>query len=156
MRTLFLMLLPLQFLTANVMKFECPPGWRYADLKEYPATVKMVIVGKGKATFPPQLILNTEPFDGTLPEYLKIVKAYNESQKTEWKDLGTIKTKCGEGSLSQVDVMTEWGVVSMMHLILLKDKIIYILNASATKEEFPTFYAEFFKSMRSLEYLSQK
>ncbi len=136
----------------GIMKFDSPKGWRYADLKEYPNSVKVVVVGKGKSSFPPQLNLNTEPYEGTLPEYLEIVKKYNQSQKTEWKDLGTIRTECGEASLSQVDVMTEWGVVRMMHVILIKDKIVYILNASAAKEEFAAFYPDFFRSFRSLSY----
>jgi hypothetical protein len=136
----------------GVMKFDPPQGWRFADLKSYPKSVKVVVVGQVKSTFPPQLNLNAEPFSGTLQEYLKIVKDYNLSQRTEWKDLGTIRTECGEGSLSQVDVMTEWGVLRMMHVILIKDNVAYILNASALKEEFAAYYPDFFKSMRSLRY----
>lgn len=160
MRSIILILISIfvQPLTANeenkfaTMQFTPPQGWRFADLKEYPKSVKAVVVGKGKSTFPPQLNLNTEPFEGTLQEYLNIVKAYNRTQKTEWKDLGTIKTASGEGSLSQVDVMTEWGLIRMMHVILIKDNVVYLLNASAAKEEFATHYPEFFKSMRSLKY----
>lgn len=136
----------------GLMQFDAPSGWRYADLKEYPKSVQMVLVGKGAHTFPPQLILNTEPFEGALSDYLKIVKDYNISQKTEWKDLGTIRTEAGEGSLSQVDVMTEWGMVRMMHFIMLRDNTVFILNASALKEEFAAYYHDFFHSMRSLKY----
>lgn len=136
----------------GVMKFDPPQGWRFADLAQYPKSVKVVVVGQGKSTFPPQLILNTEPFQGTLQEYIKIVKAYNRTQNTEWKDLGTLRTQCGEGSLSQVDVMTEWGVLTMMHLILIKENIVYILNASAAKDDFSNHYSDFFKAMRTLQY----
>ena len=56
MRTLIVIMLSLQFLSANeekVMKFECPAGWRYADLKEYPSTVKNGDRRKGEIDLSP-------------------------------------------------------------------------------------------------------
>lgn len=132
--------------------FDPPKGWRDADPGKYPESVQVVVVGKGKSTFPPQLNLNTEYFTGSLKDYLEIVKKYNQSQKIEWKDLGSIETQAGTGSLSQVDVPTEWGVVRMMHVILVKDQMIYILNASALRDEFAIYYRDFFQSMLSLRY----
>ncbi len=78
------------------------------------------------------------------------MKAINDSQGTEWKDLGTIKTEAGDASLSQVDAKTQWGNVRTMHVILLRDGVIYIMTAAATKEEFPKYYKDFFNAMRSL------
>jgi hypothetical protein len=45
---------------------------------------------------------------------------------------------------------TQWGRVKMMHVILLKKGVIYILTAAALLEEFPKFYKDFFNSLRSL------
>ena len=141
----------------GVMQFDPPKGWHFADMKKYPQSVKLVVVGKGKTAFPPQLVLGTDNFKGTLQEYInKVAKPYNLSQNTDWKDLGTIRTECGEGHLSQSDVTTEYGTIRMMEVIVIKDDIAYILNASAAKEEFATFYPDFFKSMRSLRYTLQK
>jgi hypothetical protein len=74
----------------------------------------------------------------------------NDAQGFEWKDLGTIRTEAGTASLSQVDTKTEWGSVRLMHVIMMKNGTVYILTASALKDEFSQFYKEFFAAMRSL------
>jgi hypothetical protein len=131
--------------------FMPPNGWLLADSKALPSSVKIMVVGKGKTSFPPSINLATEPYTGTLKQYLKTVKAINDSKGSEWKDLGTIKTEAGNASLSQVDSKTEWGEVRMMHVILLKHGTVYILTAASSKDEFPQFYKEFFNSLKSLK-----
>lgn len=130
--------------------FSPPKGWHMADPEELPPHVRVMVVGKGKREFPPSINLSTEEFEGTLKDYLKIVKEINNSQGSEWKDLGTIRTQAGEASLSQAVSVTEWGKVRMMHVILSKNGMIYILTAAAHFEEFPKFYKMFFDAMRSL------
>lgn len=130
--------------------FTPPEGWRVAEAGQLPSNVKVMVVGKGDHTFAPSLNLTVEPYKGTLKQYLKIVKAINDSKGASWQDLGTIRTQAGNASLSQVDIKTEWGDSRMMHVILLKNNNIYILTAAALKEEFPRFYKEFFNSLRSL------
>lgn len=134
----------------EVIVFTPPPGWQLADSRALPASVKVMVIGKGKSVFPPSMNLATQPYKGTIKQYLKSVKAINDSQGSEWKDLGTIRTDAGNASLSQVDRKTEWGEERMMHVILLKNETIYILTASALKNEFPQFYKDFFAAMRSL------
>ncbi|WP_096030661.1 hypothetical protein [Candidatus Protochlamydia naegleriophila] len=121
-----------------------------ADSKLLPERVRLMVVGQGPSAFPPSMNLSLEPYSGSLKEYLKIIKNMNDAQGFEWKDLGTIRTEAGTASLSQVDTKTEWGNVRLMHVILLKNGTIYILTASALKDEFSQFYKEFFASMRSL------
>ncbi len=135
---------------SGVVMFTPPQGWRLADSNQLRPSVKIMVVGKGKHEFPPSMNLTTELFNGSLKDYLKIVKEINDAQGSEWKNLGSIRTTAGEASLSQADTHTEWGDVRMMHVILLKDETIYILTAAALREEFPNFYKEFFNSMRSL------
>lgn len=130
--------------------FTPPEGWMMADAKALPASVKIMVVGQGEHEFPPSINLGVEEFTGTLKDYLKTIKAINDSQGAEWKDLGTIRTEAGNASLSQVDSKTEWGDVRMMHVVLVKNKHAFILTAAALKEEFPRFYKDFFRSMRSL------
>lgn len=135
----------------NSVTFVPPSGWRVADLEALPKNVKIMVVGKGKYEYPPSLNLTTEEFKGSIKDYLKIVKNINEAQKSDWKDLGFLKTEAGEASLSQVDSKTEWGHVRLMHVITVKNGIAYILTAAALKEEFPQFYKDFFNSMKSLK-----
>lgn len=127
-----------------------PKGWRFADTKDLPPSVKVMVVGKGQHEFPPTINLATENYGGTLKDYLKLVKEINDSQGTEWKDLGNIKTEAGNASLSQVDKKTEWGDVKMMHVILVRNKTAYIMTTAALRDEFSKFYKDFFGSMLSL------
>lgn len=134
----------------GTVMFTPPSGWRFADSNSLPPSVKTMVVGKGQHEFPPSMNLGTEAYKGTLKQYLKVIKGINDSQGSEWKDLGTVRTEAGDASLSQVDSKTQWGDVRMMHVILIRNGIVYILTSAALKEEFPKFYKEFFNSMRSL------
>lgn len=136
----------------GTVMFDPPSGWLMADPDKLPENVLVMVVGKGEHEFPPSINLSTEEYSGTLKEYLKIVKEINDGQGADWKDLGTVRTQAGEASLSQVDIETEWGYVKMMHVILIRDEVTYILTAAALKEEFPKFYKDFFNSLRSLSF----
>lgn len=137
---------------ADVAVFTPPQGWRLADTKALPPSVKIMVVGKGERDFPPSMNLGTEPFDGTLKDYLKVVKSINDAQGATWKDLGMIRTEAGEASLSQLDTKTEWGNVKMMHVMMVKNGTVYILTAAALQEEFPKFYKDFFDAMKSFRF----
>ena len=132
-------------------RFTAPKGWRLAEQDILPPHVQVMVVGEGKKEFPPSINLSTEEYQGTLQEYLQIVKNINQKRGSEWKDLGKIKTKAGEASLSQANVLTKWGPVRMMHVILVKDNTVYILTASALQNEFSSHYKEFLESLRSFE-----
>lgn len=134
----------------GAVQFVPPHGWRLADEKSLTPNVHIMVVGAGQHEFPPSMNLGIEEYQGTLKEYLKIVKGINDAQGAQWKDLGSIMTEAGEASLSQLDTKTEWGDVRMMHVILLRQATVYILTAAALKEEFPRFYQDFFHAMRSL------
>ena len=135
--------------------FTPPPGWCLADKKDLPSRVSFMVVGKGNSTFPPSINMATEPYKGTLKEYLKRVKEINKGNGCEWKDLGTIKTLMGNGSLSQVDIQSKWGCQRLMHVIILQDDVIYVVTASALKEEFTNFYKEIFEAFKSLKIIEE-
>jgi hypothetical protein len=135
----------------DIVLFTPPIGWHLADSDLLPAHVQAMVIGKGPSSFPPSMNLSWEPYKGTLRQYLKIIKNMNSAQGYEWKDLGTIRTEAGNASLSQVDTKTQWGDVRLMHVVLLKNGKIYILTASALKNEFSIFYKDFFSAMRSLK-----
>ena len=134
----------------QTVTFNIPKGWKQADHEKLPSVIKAMYVGAGKENFPPSLTLAVEPYSGTLKEYLKIVKNMNIQEKTEWKDLGKIKTLAGNASLSQFDEKSNWGVTRTMTTILVDDGNAYILSATALKSEFSDFYKEIFEAMLSL------
>ncbi len=136
----------------KALMFTPPEGWGYADPGKLPPSVKVMVLGKSGGRFPPSINLGTEPYTGTLKEYLRIVKAINDSQNSEWKSLGSIHTKAGRASLSQVDMSTSWGPVRLMHVILVREGTAYIMTSAAARDEFPRFYKQFFNSMRSLRF----
>lgn len=131
--------------------FVPPKGWKMAASDRLPPHVKAMVIGKGARDFPPSINLSTEEFSGSLQDYLMIIKKINSSQGSEWKSLGKIQTPSGQASLSQADILTEWGPVRMMHVILERNGIIYILTAASLKEEFPKFYKMFFETFKSLK-----
>jgi hypothetical protein len=135
---------------SSKVEFTPPTGWRMAQTDQLPKSVQVMVVGKGGHEMPPSIYLTTEQFNGTLKGYLEIVKQINKAKGNEWKDLGTLKTESGMGSLSQAEMETQWGKVRMMHVILLKDGTIYNLTAAALTSEFSMFYKDFFTSLRSL------
>jgi hypothetical protein len=109
-----------------------------------------MVVGPSASTLPPSMNLSYEPYKGTLKQYLKTVKNMNIADGNDWKDLGSIKTEAGTANLSQVDVKSQWGTLRRMEIILIKNRYVYILTACALKDEFSKYYADFFRSMRSL------
>lgn len=135
----------------SIAVFTPPPGWQLADQNSItlPKHVKVMAIGKSASAFPPSINLSSEPYQGTLKQYLEIVKRMNDEKGYDWKDLGIIRTKAGSASLSQVDNKSKWGDIRLMHAIILKNKTIYILTGSALKSEFSQFYKEFFNAMRS-------
>ncbi|MDP1836614.1 MAG: hypothetical protein Q8K75_11905 [Chlamydiales bacterium] len=143
---------PSQEEKVTALMFTPPEGWLSANPKNLSPRVKAMVIGSGSATYPPSINLTLEDYKGSLKEYLKIVKAINDSQNAEWKNLGTIHTEAGKGSLSQVDMETNWGTVRLMHVIIVKDGQAYIMTAAALKDEFPRYYSDFFKSMQSLRF----
>lgn len=138
--------------TNESLQFVPPPGWRNADNTTLPGRVKLMVVGKGTNEFPPSIALATEDYTGTLKQYLKIIKELNASKGHEWRDLGTIQTGAGNASLSQTDSKSQWGDIRMMHVILKKNEILYIVTAAALKNEFSLYYKEIFSSLRSLKF----
>lgn len=137
------------------LMFTPPTGWRQAEKSSLPKQVAIMVVGQGLREFPPSMNLGYETYSGSIKDYMKIVKDINKSQGCVLKDLGTIETEAGIATLSQFDEKTEWGEVRQMHAILIRDKVAYILTASALKEEFPKHYQEFFKAIQSLRITNQ-
>lgn len=141
----------IEALEKEIISFKPPKNWKSVELDKLSPAVKMMLIGTGKENFPPSITLAVEPFSGTLKDYLKIVKNMNIAEKTEWKDLGKIKTEAGSASLSQYDENTNWGVTRTMTTILVKNGNAYILSATALKSEFSDYYKDFFAAMRSLD-----
>ena len=135
----------------GAVMFTPPQGWRYADADKLGRAVKIMVVGEGSSHFPPSINLATEPYQGTLRDYLKIMKKINDVEGSTWKDLGTIKTNAGQASLSQVDIKNQWGEVREMHVVLKKKNTIYIVTSAALKDDFSKYYKDFFESMKSLK-----
>lgn len=136
----------------GIAVFTPPKGWRTAEQNALSPHIKVLVVGpKLQNEMPPTMNLMIEPYDGTLKTYLKSVKKINDSHGDAWKDLGTLKTKAGDASLSQVEIRSKWGGEKLMHAIIVKKGYAYVLTASASKSEFGRFYQQFYTSLRSLQ-----
>ena len=136
----------------GIAVFTPPKGWYSADKKALSPHVKIFVIGpKVQSEMPPTMNLMIEPYLGTLKNYLKDVKKINDAHGDTWKDLGTLKTKAGEASLSQVEIRSKWGGEKLMHAIIVKNGYAYVLTATAAKNEFGHFYQQFYSALRSLQ-----
>lgn len=136
----------------GIVQFTPPQGWHFADVQSKMNNLRTMVVGPGQSNkLRPCITLGVEhQFKGTIKDYVKLAQALSTSHGAEFKDLGTIRTQAGEARLLQEDSDTTWGNLRTMHVILLKNETVYILTAGASKEEFPKYYSEFFRSMKSL------
>lgn len=134
----------------GTVMFTPPADWKMADPSILPKYVKLLIVGTSSSEFPPSINLSYDPFQGTQKQYMKVIKEYNDSQGSAWKDLGTIRTEAGDAILLQVDTKTKWGLERQMQGILIKNGYAWIITCSALKDEFPTYYKVFFDAIKSM------
>lgn len=138
--------------TQGIAVFTPPKGWSAADKNALSPHVKILVVGpKIQNEMPPTMNLMIESYEGTLKNYLKNVKKINDSHGDAWKDLGSLKTKAGDASLSQVEVRSKWGGEKLMHAIIVRNGYAYVLTAAASKNEFGRFYQQFYTALRSLQ-----
>lgn len=131
--------------------FTPPQNWKMVDPKALPKHVLVMIIGTGQGDFPPNMNLGYEKYAGSAKDFIrKVVKAELDASHADWKNLGTVQTKAGIAELIQVDTKTKWGQERQMQAFIKNEDTIYILTASALRSEFPTYYKEFFDSIRSL------
>lgn len=135
----------------QALLFDPPAGWYHAEKPDSPY-VKLFIVGTGQKGYPPSINLCIEPFKGSLQEYLKIVQKINQEEGGIWKDLGSCQTPAGKGDLSQLDVMTPYGALRMLHFIMADGDNTYIFTATARRDEFFLYYKDFFTAIQSLRF----
>jgi len=139
--------LPLKFTEPNgapYSYFVPPKEWELANPKQLSPRVKMGFIGSTKKELRPSVNLAIEPVDVNMTEYIAAVKKIHEGDpNNRWRDLGKFSTAAGEGRLTELESKSEWGNVRLLQLIVLKNKIAYIITASALKEEFSRFYQDF-------------
>lgn len=129
-----------------------PAEWRSADPKMLSPHVQVGFFGKGKTAFHPSLNLATEEVDNaTMKEYLKAVKEIHESDRnTSWRDLGKFQTHAGTAELTEITTKNQWGEIKMLQIILIANKVAYIVTGAMLKEEFAVFRGPIIKAFRSL------
>ncbi len=149
---LICLLLLVATLSANEQSvlFDPPPGWKMAESDQLPRYVEAMVIGESRSNYPPSINVGVEEFNGSLRDYLKIVKRINEVQNNCWKSLGFVETAAGKADLSTVDIQTPWGKVRLLHVILVREGKAIILTGAAKQEEFTALYPILLKSMRTL------
>ncbi len=135
----------------NYCYFIPPQGWDLADQAKLSPRVKICFIGKSSKNLLPSVNLAEEEVDVSLKTYIDIVKSdCLKDPNCRWRDLGKYNTPLGEGRLTEREVKTQWGPSRQVQLIVIKDKMAYILTAGALKEEFSRHYKTFEDVLRSL------
>ncbi len=130
--------------------FTPPSDWMVTDPQFLTGTVKIGFLSKGKKGFCPSLNLAVEKGCTSQKEYLQTLKAIYESNPlNRYRELGTLSTLAGEAALIEIDVDNTLGKVRLLQMLFVKEKVAYILTASALKEEFGQYYKTFKKAFSS-------
>lgn len=129
-----------------------PKGWEIADPSHLAPSVHICFLGKSSKGLAPSVNLATEPVDISLDAYVEEVrKIHVADPNSRWRDLGRFHSLLGDGRLMELETPSEFGTARMVQLVIIKDKIAYILTAGALKEEFSKFYKTFDPVLRSLQ-----
>jgi hypothetical protein len=127
-----------------------PENWDIADPRTLSPKVKMAFLKNNGKGFCPSINLAIEETDVSLTDYLKAVKAIHEQDRNNhWRSLGKVRTAAGLAQLTEIDSTTEWGLVRILQLVLIKDKHAYVLTAAALKEEMSNYYKDIQSAFRS-------
>jgi hypothetical protein len=141
--------------TANegdICFFIPPKDWEIANPEVLAPRVHICFLGKTSTGVRPSVNLATEVVDVTLDAYINEVrKIHSSDPNARWRDLGTYKCLLGEGRLTELEIPTDSGLGRMIQLIVIKDRMAYILTASAGKEDFSKYYKTFDQVLRSLQ-----
>ncbi len=117
--------------------FHPPEGWDCALPENHSSFVQVGFIGKGSTLFRPSINLATEEIDISAKQYLKAVKEIHLSEpNTTWRDLGKFSTRAGVGRLTEIGKTTPVGDIKILQMILVKEKMAYILTGAMIKSEY--------------------
>jgi hypothetical protein len=149
MRILILFLFPFALFADPYAFFIPPKGWNISA----PTTashVNIAFIENTQMHYPATINLATEKFNGTLKEYLSIIKKIHTTKPmTEWREAGAIQTRAGSAMLTEIDTKNAYGDIRLFQMIFLKDQIVYIVTTSALKKEYGKYIKTFEKAMSS-------
>lgn len=130
--------------------FSPPDKWEIANPESYAPSVSICFVKKGRSHFPVSINLASERTSASLDEYVNAVqKIHEQDKRTSWKELGTLNTRAGTATLTQIDTTTELGPARMLQLLFLKNGQAYVMTAAALKEEVKAHYGTFIETFKS-------
>jgi len=133
--------------------FSPPPNWEYIILPETPPCIKATFVGESSSPLKPSINIAQENISISEEAYLKAVKAiHDEEPNTKWKKTGKITTQVGIATLAEIDSKNSLGDLKMIQMILIKDKVAYIITGAAVKEDFPKIVQQLLQSCRSFHF----
>lgn len=152
---LFLPLLVIPLDARSTCFFIPPEDWEFAHPDMLSPRVHICFLGKNSKGLAPSVNLATEPVQLSLDAYVEEVrKIYASDPNSRWRDLGPFKTLFGTGKLIELESPTPAGVARLVQLIVIKDRVAYILTAGALKEEFSKYYKIFDHVLRSFQFSS--
>lgn len=132
--------------------FDPPQGWMISDPARYEKGVQVGFIQSNKRIFTPSITLSYEKVGNVdLATYLKAVRQNFEADRhNRFQELGTLKTKSGDGILIQVDMKNRFGEIRVLQAISLHHGTAIIHTATCSKEEFLKVHEDFLKSFKSL------
>lgn len=132
-----------------------PQGWKLANPEKSTGRVKVAFLKPSGKELPAHINLAVEEGVSSLSGYVAEVKKIHEADPTNrWRDLGKFQTPAGEARLTELETKSQWGEVRQLQLLFVKNRVAYIITASAPREEFSKFYQDVQYAFRSLNVTS--
>jgi len=129
-----------------------PDNWKLADPKKLSPMVEVCFLGKGKTSFYPSVNIATEEIDISAKEYMSIVvKMHKNDPNIEFRALGKIKTKAATADLFELTTKTNFGLVKMLQMVVIKDKKVFVLTGSMHIDEFKTLSKSILRTFQSFQ-----
>lgn len=155
-----LLFLLLAFLSSTIFSnekipfFIPPKDWALTNPKAYTKYIKVAFTKNDKSICRPSINLSIQETDLSLDEYTQEAKKAHEIDNgVTYKILGNMFLKDGKATLSEVVKTIHSIDYKILQMILVKDKVAYILTAACKKEDVINYYPIFIDSFKSFELL---
>ena len=133
--------------------FKLDSEWKLAQISNKGQRgVRAVFIRQSDGPRGLSAVVATETSELSLDAYGKAVKKLiQESPKSDWRKLGSLKVGSDKGLLAEVDQPSPYGPLTMLQLITKRDQTFFILTVAAGKEEFIEKRSELMQIVRSFE-----
>ena len=136
-------------LLAALITFTPPKDWKALEDKQGHVS----FVTPELKQIRPSINLVTEPYTGTLDDYvLAVQKVHESNKKNTYTTLGSLETSAGLAHISQIDTKNGFITMRTLQCILTKNGKAMIITATAPLPSYDAYHNTFLTAFRTLTF----